>query len=176
VFVQEQYLDLVTELKLSKAIEQQLCSFMDGFHSVIPHGIISIFNEYELELLMSGLPQIDIDDWERHTNYVGYTADSEQIKWFWEFVRSLDQETAAQLLQFTSGSARVPLGGFAALRGVQGIRHFSIGVATEADDGSLPTANTCFNSMKLPAYSSKEVLAKRLLVAIKHGREGFVFA
>jgi E3 ubiquitin-protein ligase HUWE1 len=131
-------------MKLTTAIQEQLNSFLEGFHSIVPHQIISIFNEYELELLMSGLPQIDIDDWERNTEYVEYTAESDQIKWFWEFVRSVDQETAAQLLQFTTGSARVPLGGFAALRGVQGIKRFTITLAEFTTDGCLPTASTWY--------------------------------
>ena len=49
---------------------------------------MSIFDFQELELLMCGMPNIDVDDWCAHTQYKGeYSADSEVVAWFWEAVR-----------------------------------------------------------------------------------------
>lgn len=65
----------------------------------MPADLISIFNEKELELLISGLPDIDIDDWRNNTVYHNYSASSPQIQWFWRAVRSFDLEERAKLLQ-----------------------------------------------------------------------------
>ena len=44
-----------------------------------------------------------------------------------------------------------------------------------ADATSLPTAATCFNQLKLPQYETFEDLEAKVLVAIRHGCEGFQF-
>ena len=78
--------------------------------------LISIFNDHELELLISGLPEIDVDDLRRNTEYSGYTAASKTIQWFWEVVQGLDKEDLALLVQFVTGTSKVPLDGFKALQ------------------------------------------------------------
>lgn len=68
---------------------------------MIPPHLVSIFNAYELELLISGLPVIDPLDWQNNSTYAnGYTEESPQIKWFWKLIVSLQQEELALLLQF----------------------------------------------------------------------------
>uniref|UniRef100_A0A1B0GIT8 HECT-type E3 ubiquitin transferase n=1 Tax=Lutzomyia longipalpis TaxID=7200 RepID=A0A1B0GIT8_LUTLO len=57
-----EYIRLVCQLKMSGSIKQQLNAFLDGFYDIIPKRLISIFNEQELELLISGLPNVDIED------------------------------------------------------------------------------------------------------------------
>lgn len=44
-------------------------------------------------------------------------ADSNIVKWFWQAVETFDEERRARLLQFVTGSTRVPLQGFKALQG-----------------------------------------------------------
>ena len=78
--------------------------------------LISIFNDHELELLISGLPEIDVGDLRRNTEYSGYTAASKTIQWFWEVVQGLDKEDLALLVQFVTGTSKVPLDGFRALQ------------------------------------------------------------
>jgi E3 ubiquitin-protein ligase HACE1 len=100
----QEYVQLVTEMRMTQAIGPQIKSFMEGFHEIIPHSLISLFDEYELELLISGLPDIDVDDWKRNTDYSGsYTTDSPVISWFWEIVQSYDKKDLAILLQFATG-------------------------------------------------------------------------
>ncbi len=78
--------------------------------------LISIFNDHELELLISGLPEIDVDDLRAHTEYNGFTPNSPVIQYFWEVVRDLDKEDLALLVQFVTGTSKVPLEGFKALQ------------------------------------------------------------
>jgi E3 ubiquitin-protein ligase HUWE1 len=54
-----QYVDRVAEHRLTTAIRPQINAFLEGFNELIPRELISIFNDKELELLISGLPDID---------------------------------------------------------------------------------------------------------------------
>ncbi|RMB90032.1 hypothetical protein DUI87_33590 [Hirundo rustica rustica] len=157
------------------AIRKQLAAFLEGFYEIIPKRLISIFTEQELELLISGLPTIDIDDLKANTEYHKYQGNSIQIQWFWRALRSFDQADRAKFLQFVTGTSKVPLQGFAALEGMNGIQKFQI----HRDDRStdrLPSAHTCFNQLDLPAYESYEKLRHMLLLAIQECSEGFGLA
>lgn len=54
-----EYVDKVAEHRLTTAIRPQINAFMDGFNELVSRELISIFNDKELELLISGLPEID---------------------------------------------------------------------------------------------------------------------
>ncbi|GFT18781.1 e3 ubiquitin-protein ligase HUWE1 [Nephila pilipes] len=170
-----EYVKLVCQEKMTGAIRKQLKAFLEGFYEIIPKRLISIFNEQELELLISGLPNIDIDDLKANTEYHKYQPTSLQIQWFWRALRSFDQADRANFLQFVTGTSKVPLQGFAALEGMNGTQKFQI----HRDDRStdrLPSAHTCFNQLDLPAYETYDKLRSMLLKAIHECSEGFGFA
>ncbi|XP_068637077.1 E3 ubiquitin-protein ligase UPL1-like isoform X2 [Aristolochia californica] len=169
-----EYVDLVAEHILTNAIRPQINSFLEGFNELVPRDLISIFNGKELELLISGLPEIDLDDLKANTEYTGYTAASSVVQWFWEVVKAFSKEDMARLLQFVTGTSKVPLEGFKALQGISGPQRFQIHKAYGAPE-RLPSAHTCFNQLDLPEHSSKEQLQERLLLAIHEGSEGFGF-
>ncbi|KAI3703777.1 hypothetical protein L1987_73972 [Smallanthus sonchifolius] len=169
-----EYVDLVAEHILTNAIRPQINSFLEGFNELIPRDLISIFNDKELELLISGLPEIDLDDLKANTEYTGYTIGSSVVLWFWEVVKAFNKEDRARLLQFVTGTSKVPLEGFKALQGISGPQRFQIHKAYGAPE-RLPSAHTCFNQLDLPEYTSKEQLQERLLLAIHEASEGFGF-
>nr|DAD23683.1 TPA_asm: hypothetical protein HUJ06_025146 [Nelumbo nucifera] len=169
-----EYVDLVAEHILTNAIRPQINSFLEGFNELIPRELISIFNDKELELLISGLPEIDLDDLKANTEYTGYTAASSVVQWFWEIAKAFNKEDMARLLQFVTGTSKVPLEGFKALQGISGPQRFQIHKAYGAPE-RLPSAHTCFNQLDLPEYSTKEQLQERLLLAIHEASEGFGF-
>lgn len=74
-----EYVKLVCQMKMTGAIRQQLNAFLEGFYDIIPKKLVSIFTEQELELLISGLPTIDIDDLKANTEYHKYQATSLQV-------------------------------------------------------------------------------------------------
>ena len=170
-----------------------LTAHLLGFHEIIPAELISIFNEQELELLISGLPDIDIDDWKSNTEYQNYNPSSQQIQWFWRTVRSFDKEERAKLLQFVTGTSKVPLNGFKELEGMNGISRFNIH-RDYGDKERLPTSHTCFNrkscslfdckaaqlirriEFDLPEYETYDQLRSQILKAITQGSEYFGFA
>ncbi|XP_075495888.1 E3 ubiquitin-protein ligase UPL1-like [Primulina tabacum] len=169
-----EYVDLVADHILTNAIRPQITSFLGGFNELVPRELISIFNDKELELLISGLPEIDLDDLKANTEYTGYTAASNVVQWFWEVVKGFNKEDMARLLQFVTGTSKVPLEGFKALQGISGPQRFQVHKAYGAPE-RLPSAHTCFNQLDLPEYSSKEQLQERMLLAIHEASEGFGF-
>jgi len=171
----QEYVRLVVEYRLLKSVQDQLDKFLEGFYEIVPADLISIFNEQELELLISGLPEIDVDDWKSNTEYHNYQATSPQIQWFWRAVRSFDQEERAKLLQFVTGTSRVPLAGFKELEGMNGFARFNIHRDYSSKE-KLPSSHTCFNQLDLPEYESYEHLRHQLHIAITTGSEYFGFA
>lgn len=170
-----EYVRLLTEFKLTTAISPQIDAFLRGFTEIIPADLIGVFTEQELELLISGMPDIDVDDWRANCEYHGgYTLASPQIQWFWRAVRSFDHETRAKLIQFVTGTSKVPLEGFAKLQGSDGIQKFQIHRDPRTKD-RLPTAHTCFNQLDLPEYDTYEELRQQLLLSINEGETGFGF-
>ncbi|ONM32412.1 E3 ubiquitin-protein ligase UPL1 [Zea mays] len=169
-----QYVDRVAEHRLTTAIRPQINAFLEGFNELIPRELISIFNDKELELLISGLPDIDLDDLKANTEYSGYSIASPVIQWFWEIVQGFSKEDKARFLQFVTGTSKVPLEGFSALQGISGPQRFQIHKAYGSTN-HLPSAHTCFNQLDLPEYTSKEQLQERLLLAIHEANEGFGF-
>ncbi|KAF1989029.1 hypothetical protein K402DRAFT_12894 [Aulographum hederae CBS 113979] len=171
----QEYVRLVVENRMVGSVEEQMSHFLKGFHDLVPAELISIFNEQELELLISGLPDINIDDWKNNTEYHNYTAASPQIQWFWRAIRTFDKEEQAKLLQFVTGTSKVPLNGFKELEGMNGFSRFNI----HRDFGSkdrLPSSHTCFNQLDLPEYESYEQLRQQLYTAMTAGSEYFGFA
>uniref|UniRef100_A0A8C3J9C6 E3 ubiquitin-protein ligase HACE1 n=1 Tax=Calidris pygmaea TaxID=425635 RepID=A0A8C3J9C6_9CHAR len=171
-----EYVQLVTELRMTRAIQPQINAFLQGFHMFIPPSLIQLFDEYELELLLSGMPEIDVNDWLKNTEYTsGYERGDQVIQWFWDVVEELTQEERVLLLQFVTGSSRVPHGGFAHIMGGSGLQNFTI-AAVPYTANLLPTSSTCINMLKLPEYPSKEILKDRLLVALHCGSYGYTMA
>ncbi|XP_025150435.1 E3 ubiquitin-protein ligase HACE1 isoform X6 [Bos javanicus] len=171
-----EYVQLVTELRMTRAIQPQINAFLQGFHMFIPPSLIQLFDEYELELLLSGMPEIDVSDWIKNTEYTsGYEREDPVIQWFWEVVEDITPEERVLLLQFVTGSSRVPHGGFANIMGGSGLQNFTI-AAVPYTPNLLPTSSTCINMLKLPEYPSKEILKDRLLVALHCGSYGYTMA
>lgn len=138
----KEYVDLMVKWRIEKRVAEQFQAFKDGFHELIPQDLINVFDERELELLIGGIADIDVDDWKKHTDYRGYTESDEVIQNFWQTVRSWDGEQKSRLLQFTTGTSRIPVNGFKDLQGSDGPRRFTIEKA--GDIGNLPKAHTWY--------------------------------
>ncbi|RMZ82489.1 hypothetical protein DV737_g2008, partial [Chaetothyriales sp. CBS 132003] len=168
------YVQKIVQYRLFDSVKEQMDEFVKGFHDIIPADLIAIFDEQELELLISGLPEIDVDDWKANTEYHNYNANSPQVTWFWRIVRAMSNEERAKLLQFITGTSKVPLNGFKDLEGMQGTTKFSI--HRDPSQNRLPTSHTCFNQLDLPAYDNQETLKTNLMTAINLGADYFGFA
>lgn len=117
---------------------------MTGFNELIPADLVNVFDERELELLIGGIADIDVDDWKKHTDYRGYQESDEVIQNFWKVIRSWDAEQKSRLLQFATGTSRIPVNGFKDLQGSDGPRRFTIEKAGEVN--ALPKSHTWYVS------------------------------
>ena len=167
-----EYVRLLCHHRMTTSIRQQIDSFLEGFHELVPAELVSIFDAQELELLISGLPEIDLDDMRANCEYNGYKSGDMTVQWFWNALKNFTKEEKALFLQFVTGTSKVPLDGFKALIGSDGPRKMNI---HKVDDVSLlPAAHTCFNQLDLPEYTSEEIMKEKLLMAIKE-TSGFGF-
>ncbi|RMJ21612.1 E3 ubiquitin-protein ligase [Aspergillus sp. HF37] len=160
-----QYVELVTEWKISRRVEEQFDAFMSGFNELIPADLVNVFDERELELLVGGIADIDVDDWKKHTDYRGYQEQDEVVQNFWKIVRTWDAEQKSRLLQFTTGTSRIPVNGFKDLQGSDGPRRFT--VEKSGDPAALPKSHTCFNRLDLPPYKTHDALENKLSIAVE---------
>jgi E3 ubiquitin-protein ligase NEDD4 len=174
---------LITEWRIQKRVEEQFQAFVTGFHELIPADLVNVFDERELELLIGGIAEIDVEDWKKHTDYRGYTENDEVIQNFWKCIRSWDAEQKSRLLQFATGTSRIPVNGFKDLQGSDGPRRFTIEKAGEPNQ--LPKSHTwyvpspclmycsianlsrSFNRLDLPAYKTYDALNGKLTIAVE---------
>ncbi|XP_040595934.1 E3 ubiquitin-protein ligase NEDD4 isoform X3 [Mesocricetus auratus] len=167
----KEYIYLVIQWRFVNRIQKQMAAFKEGFFELIPQDLIKIFDENELELLMCGLGDVDVSDWKEHTKYKnGYSMNHQVIHWFWKAVLMMDSEKRIRLLQFVTGTSRVPMNGFAELYGSNGPQSFTVEQWGTPD--KLPRAHTCFNRLDLPPYESFEELWDKLQMAIEN-TQGF---
>ncbi|KAM4622505.1 E3 ubiquitin-protein ligase Itchy homolog [Discoglossus pictus] len=166
----EEYIRLVAEWRLSRGVEEQTQAFFEGFNEILPQQYLQYFDAKELEVLLCGMQEIDLNDWQRNSIYRHYTRTSKQIVWFWQLVKEMDNEKRMRLLQFVTGTCRLPVGGFADLMGSNGPQKFCI--EKVGKENWLPRSHTCFNRLDLPPYKSYEQLKEKLLFAIEE-TEGF---
>ncbi|GAA5900461.1 uncharacterized protein JCM6883_002851 [Sporobolomyces salmoneus] len=167
-----EYIDLLCEHRLKGRVQAQLDAIKRGLQEIVPLKELKVFDEKELELLIGGVETIDVEDWQRNTEYRGYVAEDQVVSWFWQVVSDWPSEKRARLLQFATGTSRTPVNGFRDLQGSDGPRKFTIEKAL-VSKGALPKSHTCFNRIDLPPYDSLEILQDKLAFALEEGSSGF---
>ena len=131
----------------------------------IPQNVICNFTSDEFELILNGRPFIDVEEWKIFTDYKEpYNANHYLILWFWEILSQLSQKELSNLLLFSTGSGRVPLGGFSVLESNRGnIARFTIeSIPYAKGRKNFIKAHTCFNRLDLPLFESKNDLIEAL--------------
>ncbi len=161
----------MADYKLNTSIKAQSQAFLAGFSQIISPDLLRMFDQNELQTLISGKPGgIDIADLQRFTNYSGgYSEAHEVIQMFWQVLASFTDEEQRNFLMFVTSCSRPPLLGFEFLS-----PRFCIHLAwpNGNPDDFLPTASTCMNFFKLPPYSNAEIMRYKLLMAI-NSKAGF---
>lgn len=168
----QEYIYLRLRYVMLDCFAGQLQHLMAGIFEVIPQELILVFDYQELELVLCGVPSIDINDWKAHTK-TSEDFPENLLEWFWEIVEKFTDEDRARLLQFTTGSSRVPVQGFRALTSYDGrICHFTL-KAIEYPEHGYPRAHTCFNRIDVPKYTQKDDLEEILSLVINMEVTGF---
>lgn len=165
------YVHLVAHHRLNTQIRQQSVHFLRGFQQVIDSEWIDMFNEHEVQILISGSQEgMDVDDLRKHAHYAGgYDENHPVIEMFWEVVQSLELKLQQKFLKFVTGCSRGPLLGFKHLEPQFCIQRAGLDDGAQEALDRLPTSATCMNLLKLPPYKSKEIIHEKLLYAITAG-------
>ncbi|KAK2718749.1 hypothetical protein QYM36_005923 [Artemia franciscana] len=163
-----EYINALARYRLVTKVKSETQAFLKGFNALVPEDLTMIFDEKELELLLCGVSEYDVEEFRKHCTVSGCSPKFQKVlRWFWTIVGNYTQEEMARLVQFTTGSSQLPPGGFSKL-----IPKFLI--MEDFSYNKLPKAHTCFNQLDLPDYESFEKMDRCMLVAIKEGSEGFL--
>ena len=137
----------------------------DNIYKYFSKEVITNFTSDEFELILNGRPFIDIEEWKIFTEYKEpYNTNHYIIKWFWEILNNLSQKELSNLLLFSTGSGRVPLGGFAVLESNRGnIARFTIEMLPYQNGcKNFIKAHTCFNRIDIPLYKNKQEMVEMI--------------
>jgi ubiquitin-protein ligase E3 C len=162
------YIYMLSDYKLN--IEQKAASaaFLRGFQKLIDERWLWMFGEDELQQVISGAQaaSIDIDDLQRHTQFSNCSSAKDKLLVdFWTALKAMTPEQRSKVLRFVTSCSRTPLLGFGHL-----VPPFTVHkVPIHSDKEKLPTASTCFNTLKLPTYSSWKVMKQKLEFVIEQG-------
>ncbi|KAF0700652.1 Aste57867_8830 [Aphanomyces stellatus] len=167
------YVELMTRHWLFGRVETQLTALLQGLYDIVPPELLLPFDHKELELVLCGLSVIDVSDWKTHTMVSLRLRHSRVLDWFWEIVESMPPVDQATLLQFATGSSRVPVQGFKGLTSYDGqICYFAL-QGVDYVKGGFPVAHACFNRLDLPLYPTKELLRDALALIVQSDPTGF---
>jgi len=167
----QRYIDLIVHWRSVSRVQEQMKMIKKGLFEMIPKELMATFEWNDLEFLISGVSEIDVADWKANTIYRNCTADDTMVSWFWKCLENdFDNMKRASLLQFCTGTSRIPVNGFKDLQGSDGPRKFTIEVISLRN--ILPRSHTCFNRIDLPRFDDYETFVARLTMAIECS-EGF---
>ncbi|KAL3465966.1 hypothetical protein BJX64DRAFT_284899 [Aspergillus heterothallicus] len=168
------YVDKVVDMTLGSGVQAQVDAFRNGFSQVFPYSALQTFTPSELVMLFGRAEE----DWAIETLMDsikadhGFNMDSRSVRNLLQTMSELDTQQRRDFLQFVTGSPKLPIGGFKSLTPI-----FTV-VCRPSEppytpDDYLPSVMTCVNYLKLPDYSTLDVLRQRLAVAIKEGQGAF---
>ncbi|KAK9921117.1 hypothetical protein M0R45_029643 [Rubus argutus] len=168
-----QYIHAIADYKLNRQMFLFSNAFYRGLIDLISPSWLNLFNAGEFnQLLSGGNHDIDVDDLRKNTRYTGgYSEGTRTIKIFWEVIKGFEPEERCMLLKFVTSCSRAPLLGFKHLQPTFTIHKVACDIPLWAtmrgqDVERLPSASTCYNTLKLPTYKRPSMLRAKLLYAI----------
>ncbi|KAM4543152.1 E3 ubiquitin-protein ligase HECTD1 isoform 3-T3 [Odontesthes bonariensis] len=159
----EEYVELMFDFCMHTGIQKQMEAFKEGFNRVFPMEKLSSFSHKEVQMILCGnqSPSWTADDIINYTEpKLGYTRDSPGFLRFVRVLCGMSSDERKAFLQFTTGCSTLPPGGLANLH-----PRLTIVRKVDATDSSYPSVNTCVHYLKLPEYSSEDIMRERLLAA-----------
>mmetsp|Transcript_25986 Transcript_25986/g.4415 ORF Transcript_25986/g.4415 Transcript_25986/m.4415 type:complete len:178 (+) Transcript_25986:7514-8047(+) len=143
-----QYAELIETARLNECTEAYKC-MRKGMSAIIPIDLLNLFSWKQVETLVCGAPDIDIDILMENTDYEGCAAGDQHIRFFWEVLREFSPKERSLFLKFVWGRSRLPAG--------KNFRHMKITRYNPSGnvDNYMPISHTCFFTIDLPAYTNK---------------------
>ncbi|KAI1632701.1 E3 ubiquitin-protein ligase UPL3 [Biscogniauxia mediterranea] len=170
----ESYLDKVIDMTLGSGVKRQVEAFRTGFSQVFPYSALSAFTPDELVTLFGRVEE----DWSLETLMDsikadhGFNMDSRSVRNLLQTMSELTPAQRRDFLQFTTGSPKLPIGGFKSLTPMFTVVCKPSEPPYTSDD-YLPSVMTCVNYLKLPDYTSIDSMKRQLFTAIKEGQGAF---
>jgi E3 ubiquitin-protein ligase TRIP12 len=184
------YVDRVMDMTLGSGVIEQVKAFRSGFSQVFPYEAVQAFTPDELVMLFG---QVD-EDWGLETLMDsikadhGFNLDSKSVRNLLQVMAGYDAQNRREFLQFITGSPKLPIGG--KYRSILPLNQANLFTGFKSltpmltvvckpsepgftSDDYLPSVMTCVNYLKLPDYSSLNVMKEKLGVAIKEGQGAF---
>lgn len=168
----QEYIEDVKKAVFSPNVMNAAERFKEGFKKVLPHvDVQKLFSADEISQIICG------DEAQRITSEqmnsfsivdLGYNKESRQFQWLCDYVDQLQEETR-KFIKFVTGNDLLPIGGLKYLTPPLKV----IKMEEEKPDLFFPSSSTCSNMLKLPEYSSRDILFTKLTEAINSGNERF---
>ncbi|BFZ01051.1 hypothetical protein BsWGS_04090 [Bradybaena similaris] len=157
-----EYVDCVLQYRLHEW-DKQVSLIREGMSGIIPVPLLTLLTAPALEQLVCGTDEVNVEVLQKVVRYRGIDENHILVRWFWAVLESFTNEERIQFLRFISGRTRLPS------NPADITQRFQIMTSDRGRD-SLPTSQTCFFQLRLPAYSSQATMASKLRYAINHCR------
>ncbi|XP_045467504.1 probable E3 ubiquitin-protein ligase HERC1 isoform X2 [Harmonia axyridis] len=157
-----QYYEQAIKFRIQE-FNAQIVAVRDGMAGVIPVPLLSLMTAEHLEKLVCGISHISIPLLKKIVRYREVEETHQLVQWLWNILEGFSDNERVLFMRFVSGRSRLP----ANLADLS--QRFQIMKVDKAVNG-LPTAQTCFFQLRLPPYTSQEIMAERLLYSINNCR------
>ena len=171
----EEYINLIYDFIFYKGINKVTEAFKEGFNNIFNINELKCFTSEELENIIFGNNE---QKWIYETLFEnlkpehGYNKKSKIFNDLIKYMTSLNKDEQKQFLIFTTGASKLHLGGFKAVSPKLTVVKKSMS-NNENPDKFLPTVMTCQNYLKIPEYSSYDILKEKFNVAMNEGSNEF---
>ena len=160
----DEYVQAYIDYELKKSVQKKFDDFLRGFSLPCRAPVYQLLDPSELSILVSGETVMDWFYLKKNVEYQdGYDDQSESINYFWQIFDEMDEDEKKLFLKFVTGTDKAPLGGLGNVKLI---------IQKSDEIEKLPMAHTCFNIFCLPDYKSKEIMEKKIKIAIQY-TEGF---
>jgi len=161
-----EYVQLVQEYRLNE-FGIQIAAIKRGLASIVPVRLLPLFTWQELEMMVCGKREIDIEYLKRNTRYRNPVTEGDaHVALMWQALESYNHDERQMFLRFVWGQSRLPYNpaDFTQKFEVMGAPYVRPG----QEDKMLPKSHTCFFSLELPQYTNLETMKAKLLYAVKN--------
>lgn len=160
---QKYFLEEVRKARLQRS-SSQLNALLNGLSEVLPVELLSLWTPEELELMICGPIELNVDVLKKVTVYKGVKEDDAHVQYFWNTLEKMSNEEKASFVKFASACSRLP-------NSVSGyLIPFKIAKPesrmNDNPDEYLPIVSTCFFQMHLPKYTTQEICDEKISQAI----------
>ncbi len=161
----EEYIRLEEAYRLNE-FNLQTDAIRRGLGTMVPVSLLSLFTWSELETMVCGSRDIDVDYLRRNTEYTGgIHANDKHIQFFWQALHSFSAQEKQDFIRYVWGQSRLPY------NEEDFTMKFKIAPAASDNNGALPVSHTCFFTLDCPRYTSYEILREKLIYAMKNCME-----